>query len=58
MDTKKNKIAAKCEQVLTILQVMDDLAKTGDNVVSEMSSAAKLIRSLTTDVASLVDQKV
>lgn len=53
----KNKIAVKCEQILVILQVMDDLTKTGDNVIDEVLSASKLIKGLTIDVASLAEQK-
>lgn len=56
MDTNKKIISKKLDQMMALLQVMDDLSKTGDSVVGEMVCATKLLKGLTIDVSALVDK--
>jgi len=51
----KNSIHSKCEQILAILQVENDLAKSGDNICDEVLAANLLIKGLVVEVESLIE---
>lgn len=51
----KNSIHSKCEQILAILQVENDLAKSGDNICDEVLAVNLLIKGLVLEVDNLVE---
>lgn len=54
-DKNKNPIYLKCEQILTILQVENNLARSGDNICDEVLATNLLIKGLVLEVESLIE---
>lgn len=53
---KGSKAFAKCEQMLVILQIMDDLIQSGDDARDELNAATTLLTGLTMEVSGLVSE--
>lgn len=50
---KSKQIAAKCEQIIVLTKIIADLARSGDDVLEEVSCANVLLAGLATDIHGL-----
>lgn len=55
MQNTKLEVLAKCDQVLNILEVAENLTKNGDNVIDEIRAANLLNKGLIIEIRALLD---
>lgn len=53
---KKTVVKKKMDQIMSLLELMDDLARTGDCVVHEMYCATVLLKGVHSDLSALIEK--
>ncbi|ELJ8564024.1 hypothetical protein DDM60_002711 [Vibrio cholerae] len=53
---KKTVVKKKMDQMMSLLELMDDLARSGDCVVHEMQCATVLLKGLHSEVAAHIEK--